>query len=798
MPEELNWEIIRDIIICDPVTSKGVKALNRLKLPKEFDINYFYNEMCVPSTYHKDGAYCQTPDDEEGYLLFPYSVDEELFNEKKEHLELFDKKLVGVVPHESPLIMYGTRGSGKSIEVNRKIRFPEENGNNATNYILYDFDESCESFTYGETFYVPDANDVLWLFFMSLYIGFYGLIEKHKEEVSSIKENHELFFANNLSSNGDEIELFSCIGELNSGGETNHRCKAVKLFRAINKQIDKNDAVASIKRILKMTMNFMYCVNPKCKNYIVFDNIEEFIKLNYCQIPIPEDKIIELYQSIKSLVGDSAKIYDKIKQDELWLTFKIILVCRRATKQFLTTHLQFAENFRDISCDYTGCIDIWRIWEQKKKHIWEAYLKSRFDPEQYTPVLWILEDIMNDTTEKRKGTAYQKLILPLMNMGIRRNAHTQAHTVMDVWKIIRKNQTGLYIDYPTLQTLLDNHQTNRYMYRRALLEIHYKWMIMSKESSERFRRLMIGSVYPKPKKPYKKDTKGSYIGERKVDESKSSPFVQRVLSYLSNHYDPTTKTFQPRSLYELMRDLFVHPDNATNNPADNSWEKFKEHFLTLAKALNALGNMDYNETKSGPMVILEIHNELYNKSTEPDRALEAILRKIWEAGEAESHDDGKFSRAKYNVRLTEAGNVFVSDVKPSFSFFAALYCSEEVPLFFLKDAKRIKIVIETVYNAAEGVCNAYELAASSFCGAQATLRQNGLKYLLMKGNNYLTFRQRVKDLHKNHLELYKTFVKNNAESLGLSNPDFLTDDDTDCISSHIAKYQNWEVDRECF
>ena len=155
-----------------------------------------------------------------------------------------------------------------------------------------------------------------------------------------------------------------------------------------------------------------------------------------------------------------------------------------------------------------------------------------------------------------------------------------------------------------------------------------------------------------------------------------------------------------KSLFDLMAGIFLNPVEHSDKILTRD-----DHFYPLAKVLLALGNMAHSATKAAPMIILSINDPRHN-STDPENDLAAILSEIWDAGEQESRGaESKYNCSDYGVRLTESGDVFLRDIQPSFSFFAALYCSEEIPLFFLTDSVRIKYVIKTVYTAAKCLCN---------------------------------------------------------------------------------------------
>jgi hypothetical protein len=460
---------------------------------------------------------------------------------------------------------------------------------------------------------------------------------------------------------------------------------------------------------------------------------------------------------------------------------------------------KYAKKFLSLGNDYTGHFDIWNIWEKKKKYLWENCLKDKYEIDQRTKIIWIIDDMMNDNPNA-EGKNYQELISPIMNSGIRRNGRAQAHAALYVYDRITTDN-NCYINYEKYTNLLKKENEKekpmiRYMYRRALLEIQYQWMIYPLEARTRFEKLLLGKV-SEPKETDKTDKNGKNIVMRNVlwddIDINNTTLVRRILSYLSNFIDNSTYEeksigvsfrtglFATESLLDLMKCIFLNPSENTKKRLN-----YFDNFLPLAKVLVSLGNMSHTSTKAAPLVILDIKDERI-KSTDSEEQVANILQEIWNKEVTKPNND-TYNKNDYGVRLTEAGNVFLCDIQPSFSFFAALYCSEEVPLFFLTDSERIKFVIITVYEAAANLCKIYEDAARSFCGKDNTLRTDN--YLPKHKNEYITFRNRVKELHSHHLELYIDYIEKNADIIGITD---VVSDLVKYIDKVISKYDEWDI-----
>jgi len=810
MPSENKGKYITeqdlgDIILCDPITSRGLEALQQLDLNNDVSEDYFFDNIYITPKYYAEPLANKSND--ESIFHYTYSVSDERFNEMKMKLEYFDEKFTSDAQNQSPLHIIGTTGNGKSIEAYFKIRNPKKgNEKIKCNRIFYNLEKSITELTYGFTYSLKKEHkgNALWLTCMVLLDELYKLIEKNYINILSITKNHKKYFIEHNSADDLEKKLFFCIENYKPNCQDTVR----QLFQTMTELIDNNDAGQSIENILKITMNVMYCINPENKNYIVLDNLEHYIKLSSQNILIHNSTLSGIYTAARNVTGNLTNIYNRISLYESWRAFKIIIVLRRTSGHLLVqSDAQYANKLLGMGNDYTGHFDIWRIWEKKKQFVWEKFLKGKYDSKQSSDIIWIIDDMMEDAPSTL-GRSYQELISPLMNSGIRRNGRTQAHTTMDVYKILCKNN-GYYINFDIYIKLLSDVKGEktaiRYIYRRALLEIHYKWMIISLEAQQRFEKLFLGKLSDE-QNTFITDLHGNSIKKREVSwdgiNKNNTTLVRRILSYLSNYIDNSpveikngcnfrTWMFETKSLYDLIAGIFLNPNDNMTKKLNNT-----DHYLPLAMVLTSLGNMSYSATKAAPLVILDIDDPRINSINNSEKEIADILKEIWEAGENESKSNGRYNCANYGVRLTEAGNIFLCDIQPSFSFFAALYCSEEVPLFFLTDFNRIKFVIDSVYNAAEQLCSIYESAASSFCGSNNTIFKGN--YLPKHSNNYITFRCRVKDMHSNHLELYKDFIDKNADTLNLTD---YKSDLKKYIEKIISRYRKWKTGKEsvnCF
>lgn len=794
----IDENTIYNILTCDPITRKGKEALGALGLSvDEVTPTFFYDKVRVKSQFEKEERGKAIPKIEEA-LYYEYSVDMERFKEAKGRLLEFNRRFQSDSTNESILLMIGVAGNGKTIEVNRRIR-EVTSGDSAFEccraYI--DLEESFEKLTYGVTYHSPDNANPLWLCCINLLDGILHYIKHCNARWNSISTNYNRYIiANNLADDAQK-QIFQIISQFTNG---NNEIET-KLFSSIIGLLTSTDAKKDIKTLLEMLMYIMFCSEPERKHYIVFDNIEQYIKLNSSNIQIPNSAISTIYESITETMSNIVHAFDRIRPDLAWKVFKIIIVVRRTSLGLLDpTLLHTAAQARKNVEDFTGHYPLPSIWWERRKYIWTELLINSFDKtEENSRLMELVDRIMKDDDSK-VGMNYQSIIAPLMSYGIRRNARAQAHAAYRTFEVLFKNSDQT-IDFTQFDELMKNaghaNFSIQYMFRRMLLEWQFKWSI-SDGNNRRWSELGIGHLAKQSE--CRLDGRRVVIENVKYYSDNCVSLMRRILTCLSyysddnpatSQYKPIVDMFSTISLYHLIRGVLVNPLNEVDLSGDN--------FAQFARVLIALSDMSNGDTRSAPFVILNIKNSNFHKNTSAS-VLAELLKKIWNAGETESGDGKEYNKCDYGVRITDAGYAFLLDWQPSFSFMAALYCYTIPSLFFLKDVVSIKYVIKTVYTEANGLCRKYESEADSFCGKNITIQYK--TYLPKISGEYVTFRMRVKDLHIKHLILYREYLRINGQTLGIPEKD-IKDlcDNFGYINRYIAQYKSWETEgdaKNCF
>lgn len=789
--KNIDDNVLADIILCEPITRKGRAALINLGLTTEIITEqYFFDNLRVPSKYENDEQFKEKSNRDDNCLYYQYTDDFFQFKKMQMRLEKFEENFSSSSPNNCPLIMLGVAGNGKSIEINRKTR-------NIESYkkVYLDLEESSDSILYGDIFEAP-IKSPLWIFCVNLFDIIMLYFRNNNSLVKQIINNfNNIIMKENLATEKD-IDFFNSINI-----DFKNALEEKKVFTKLKSFLSETEIEKNIKLLLRILMYILFCSSPNEKHYIIIDNIEQYIKLNDDKIQIPDSDISQMYSLINGTLRNVVHSFNRIKQDLGWKTFKIIIVLRRTSKSllppiFLHSNVNLEQNIADI----TGYFQVSDIWKEKKKCILKEHLKSYFDNEENKRIIKITDMVMNNGSMST-GTDYQSLIAPLMSYGLRRNAKSQAHSIFQLYKMLSEETT---INYDNFLDIMDNANSNnqsvQYMFRRALIEIQFKWGITENER-ERWKKLGIGHISTRCS--YNVDGKNIEIENVDYYNKGYITLVRRILIYLTyfpdiNSYSNISRNkavvdmYATISLYELINGVLKNPLNDNNIRDDD--------FLYLARVLIALSDMSFMDTKGAPYIFLGVNDDSYKKNPK-ERTLAKILKKIWDSGPDESDLDGEYNCNDFGVRITSAGCSFALDWQASFSFMAALYCHCIPPLFLLKDISVIKYVIKTVYEASLNLCAKYEEEAEKFCGTNVTLKTG--KYLQRYENKYITFKQRVKELHKQHLSLYREYVEKNYSQLDLSSEDVfnLTEKGTGYINFYISKYNEWDIEnggKECF
>ena len=815
---ELTEDSLANILLCDPITGKGLDALTELGLSKkDVSPSFFLKEIRANSRFdNSENAHpCEDTEHEthlvdKDVLFYQYSVSNVQMKTISGEYAVFNEKYCSNNRDESPLVLLGVAGNGKTIEASYRI----------SKYVDADKDFICgkayinlevvrKSITYGVRFVCPDYKNPMWIFCTKLLESIMLYLRECIKDCPKIARVFSEVIAKNNLAIEEEEKLFAAIAKY----ETGDRGSEKQVFANLKALINYKNADESVDSMLRVLEWIMYCSDTNRLHYLIFDNFEQYVKLDGKNIQIPNSAIPRIYHAILSSMDEINQSFERINEesygsDEGWKHFKIILIMRRTSQRFLKSfNLQIPIARANNIADITGHFPIESIWINKKKHIWESLLKGkRYTDDNNTNLLIDIMDTIMGDDEASKGTSYQDIIAPLMSYGIRRNGRAQAHAAYQTFSLI--TETGLLsINAEKYKEIQGKSSSAQYMFRRALIEFQFKWP-MGNGDIERWKELGIGH----PAKESKITIKNRKVLIHDVDyyDQYRVTFVRRILTYLSriDGVETQINATAQKSVIEMFStvSLFDLIKNVIANPFVPQEEISNDDMLAFARVLISLSNMLNKDTKSAPYIILGINEQEFHDQPTAG-SLATLLQKIWQAGEINSSSTGRYNLNEFGVRLTDAGNSFLLDWQASFSFMAALYCFTIPPLFFLTDVYIIEYVIKTVYEKADKLCDKYESEAYRYCGHNRSL--SSIKYFRIYNGEHVSYRKRVQILHVRHLTLYKDYIEKHSSSLGINQRgvDYLTsnkkrkEEIVGVIPKYIDKYEKWDEkmrNKECF
>ena len=174
--KELNESILNAIMLCDPITSKGKKALRELELSEIITPEYFFNKLRVKSKFESK-FYFESYDD-------LGKDNEKEAKQRKQHEDIkksydrFKERFTSNEPDTCPMLLLGVAGNGKTIEVNRQLWMIEKTHKCENRYI--DLEVIDTTPTYNAHFDCPNPNDPAWVFCAKLIVEIMGRVLKSK------------------------------------------------------------------------------------------------------------------------------------------------------------------------------------------------------------------------------------------------------------------------------------------------------------------------------------------------------------------------------------------------------------------------------------------------------------------------------------------------------------------------------------------------------------------------------------------------------------------------------------------
>ena len=822
MAEKITEEVLKNVLLCEPITHKGRRCLSDLGLEGEVDEEYFYrNNIWVNSRFSIEEAPIKLDSDE--VFQYPYSyefLDDVELNKKRQEWEAFNTRFHSDGEGSSPIFILGVAGNGKTIAIHRRLR---EINKSSANIDFFSFDDSTSENLYG--FSCPNKKNLNWVACHKLLGKTIGFIKDNPNLCKTIWYNYYSFILPKDTPSRPSQDFFVSIKQY---GEQYHNLDNLektnllrevfaKLLSNINtapKNINDSDVLKdNLIQLLWLYCILLYCVNPNSKYYIVFDNIEEYIVVDKKKIQIPNHQLVDFIDALVDSKNRVVSLFDKLTDDSFFgdKKFKFILAMRRTSRyemESLTDHRLHSLSHGTNYTDLTGTYYLNSIWRKKRVYILKHKMYDRFpfrdsrtndyeglSPEEQfnTQLVRFVDYVMYYNKAVMLGSPYQQLISPLMGFGLRRNARAQSHAVMETLAIILNNDQD-NLQYKEFFQLVESPSENwgfkeaRFMFRRAMMEIEFRAQI-SGGNRGRWKNLGIGHLV-EPRRLDRRTYDVEYYDDSRVS------YFRRILAFLNNQIkeDEIPAVCPPISLRELILGLLCDPKN---HQLIINEDDLEQELLAIARVLIALGNMDYKQTLSAPFIILWVDDQEFHSENISEQGMVSRLKDILRESLFTEEDESSLMK-RCCVRLTDAGCAFLLLWQPSFSFMASLYCFSFKPLFYLKDPQDIKFVIETVYNAADEICYKHEAEARSFCGTSFDLYRPDCMMLPIEGGSQMTYRKMVKNLHQQYLKLYRNYLKKSNRILKYSTEEY--NELLTYVLDYINRYSEWDKREEepCF
>jgi len=792
---------LTDLILCEPFTLKGINRVLDLGLGNRMTKAYVIKNDVLISTFmatsQSEGSTKAKTTINSGYTTSSLRL-----KQLQEDYDRIDNQFKSSALAYAVLTLTGVVGNGKSVETYLRLyRNGALTENGDYDCVIIDLERTTTHVNCGKKYECPNENSALWLFCTTLLEQVMNYIEKNQNNCNKIATT----FLNNpiyRKTSQAQREVFMELEKIksDSGGKAFDGVfsKVLKLLDSNEKSCnDLDTAKNDIKELLEILVLLMYCNSPQRMQYILVDNIEQYIKLTEIKrIQILDNDIRELYGLLREcnnnicarIARTNCTPYDFERSP-----VKIIFAIRRTSKRILGLDALTGDEFKAKTYyDLTGHVQIFDVWDKKKYYIWNEGpnslgLKNEYDKKS-EDIVKILDWMMQDRPNDRLGASYQKLIAALMSQGLRRNAKAQADTAIKIYEYL--TEMTYTISFQTFEKLCSTLSATRYLLRKALMECQLKRMIAPREGT-RWPEMNIGFVTnAKTTKKVTISGENCTLVMQNVNyfDKNHITMAWRILACLIRHYGRHSESlhesypvevFDAVPIVELMREVLISPHEDVYK-VDIS----KKPLLHFARTLYSLGNMAFRETEGAPFAIVMLKEPI-----DDDEQFAKRLVNLWWENYSHSHES--MNKKEYTVRVTEAGYCFVFDWLASFSYAAALSCYTLPPLVLIKEPVIIKLVIDTVWRWAKDIGDSFFTETNNFIKqnngcSENKLKKFGLQYEIEGKEKQVSFVMRLKELHTEYLKLYASHIQNvGVEILGSEEK---RDDILAYINEYISRY----------
>ncbi len=660
-------EILRNVILATPLTSKGKDAL--LKLGKRIDeINFLENCYIQPFTDFErtEDDFDEFDDPDNDTLDYRKEKNHNsLIASKSEFESSFcgtknkygDTQLVGLV--DSLFIIKGVAGSGKTTYLHHLLY---EN----KNYIsqICDLEKSEKSF-----YFINDAFDLGDVYRKSTSWKFNSIIlpqiseiltinelplSEHKEKIKSIYTIYKQYFEN--YSNHDKVvdnqefkEFFTILNKY-SESILNYN-KFGETIKDLIKQYFFKDSGDSIQFITGVLIRLYYCLSklPQYENYkfiCAIDNIERYIN----NTPIQDSELQKILSSIEAMMEDFTNKILRIIQssnEKYSSSFGLIIVMRDTT-----ANIGGLKHFNDgdhqiKTIDISDWYSILDVYERKIKYfddICESIKSESF--------FIAFHNIINDNSKYKWGL---------------KNLTTQMYNYNH--RSIATNILTAISTYPRLIELFNKLWEEAIVFKSSCLKHLCRKLIL---------RILFDHIQ---EKDYL--NKLTPPSETDSEDYAYNSFARRVSTYLSRiSNNGNNKKYI--SFPQIIKKILCKPNFSENEITEMQLQQFSSILYLMDQSFISDNNW-------APLIVIKFDDPtVFSEHNLYLKMLEQWRNYIQHKNRAIFDDISHFA-----IKITDAGK-FYAKITPDFEHFAARYTPDMPPLVAVNSFETCKQLINEI------------------------------------------------------------------------------------------------------
>lgn len=767
MDTHYTSEILRNILLANPLTSRGQEAL--LKIGEHVDEKKFMNDCYIEpfSSYKSVNDEIIDPFSDPDYKPSSYAEEKDLkkLHKDKENFETNfwgTPNFTGLV--DSLFIIKGVAGCGKTTYLHKLLLEKEEI------FIseicdLEKASNTCRLITNNINLrkYNKSNDDTVWKF-ISITIPKINILlsrldfteEEHKNRLSEISKIYNKYFEDYSGrepiADDDEFQNFFEIVREYAKGDCSYSNFGEKINAFFNNIFVSFPCNFPVEVIIGILIRLYFCMSKSSsyagKKFIcAIDNIERYVD----NTRIQDVELQVILTALEKAITDFATKILKIirKSSESYSTSFGILVAMRDTSANIKSFIHYSDEpnqVREIDIsEWYNSEDIY-----KKKLVYFSEICNLIKNENYYIAF---NNIISDVSVYKWGM--KNLITHMYNRNHRRIA-TNVIMALD-----RTPDRTLKIFINTWNKASESgNSCLKHLCRRLILRILLDYV----QERYYFDDLII-------KTSSKKDDL--------LSEHEKYFYTRRIVTFLYRVSLNNGNNETYISLPKLIKQVLCRPHFNEN-------EVTKKQINYLARILYTMNKSRSTETNWAPLVVIKFD---YDEEPTLDNLYQRIIN-IWGQYVSTRNQNLVNDTRLFSVKITDAGRFFAR-VYPDFEYFACRHKKDLEPLLAIKNSKDCRSLITTIKEQAFECIDAVIYNEKDFFGGAGNSRTRNYRRLysdeswLFKENaneKPTTHPIRIIRNHIGYLTHYLEYIKNYT-----SESDFDKSTDKDEISRMVEE-----------